>query len=111
MAARALGEDVQDQTVAVDHAALQRALQIALLARRQRVVEDHHVGAGGAHHGGNLLHLALAGEQRRIRALALALHHAQDFHLAAAHQLGAFRDAFLVVGITKIQADQDGLVA
>ena len=44
-AARALREDVEDQPGAIEHAALRALLEVALLARRQRVIEQHHVGA------------------------------------------------------------------
>src|SRR5213080_4755135 len=43
-AVRSLGEDVEDQAGSIDDAAIQRALQIALLRAGQRVVEDNKVG-------------------------------------------------------------------
>jgi hypothetical protein len=43
---RALGEDVEDQAGAVDHAALQRALEVALLAGRSAVIDQDEVSAG-----------------------------------------------------------------
>jgi hypothetical protein len=41
---RPLREDVEDQTGPVDDATLQRALQVALLAGAEFVIEDHQVG-------------------------------------------------------------------
>ena len=43
-AARALREDVEDQRGAVDDAALECALEVALLRARERVVEDDEIG-------------------------------------------------------------------
>ncbi|MPN46031.1 hypothetical protein SDC9_193610 [bioreactor metagenome] len=42
-ARRAQREDVEDQAVAIDHPAVQVALEITLLHRRQRVIEDHQL--------------------------------------------------------------------
>ena len=39
-----LGEDVEDQRNAVDDVAAELLLQVALLCRRQLVVEDHDIG-------------------------------------------------------------------
>ena len=40
-----LGEDVEDQLRAVDHARLQSVLELALLGRRELVVHDQRLGA------------------------------------------------------------------
>ncbi len=40
-AARALGENIQDQTRSVEHATAQRGFQIAFLAGRELMVEQH----------------------------------------------------------------------
>src|ERR1043165_9748343 len=42
--ARALREDVEDQSRAVEHATLYQLLEIAFLGRRQRVIEQHDFG-------------------------------------------------------------------
>jgi hypothetical protein len=42
---RALGEDVEDQAGAVDDAALGELLEVALLHRRERVVDQDQVGS------------------------------------------------------------------
>ena len=67
-----LREDVEDQGRAVQHLELQHALQVALLARGELMVDEHGVGAqlqGGRVH---LLHLALAEEGGRHRRIAAA---------------------------------------
>lgn len=67
VAACPLREDVEDQASAVDHAPLQIALQIALLARRQGVVDQHQIRAGGLGSGLDLFQLAAADQGRRVR--------------------------------------------
>ena len=65
-ALRALREDVEDQADAIDDAALERALEVALLRAGQRVIEDDEVGVGRGAPRGDFVDLAAAGEQRRI---------------------------------------------
>ncbi len=68
-AVRALREDVEDQAGAVDDAAFERALEVALLRPGQRVIEDDEVGAGRAAQRAAISPtLPRAGEQRRIGA-------------------------------------------
>ncbi len=59
-------EDLQDQAGPVDHLGLPRLLQIALLHRREGVVDHHYMGVACAAEGGDLVGLALA-EQRSRR--------------------------------------------
>ncbi len=65
VAARTLREDVQDQPGAVDHTPLQIPLQVALLARRQGVIDQHQIGAGGLGCGLDLFQLAATDQGRR----------------------------------------------
>ena len=64
----ALREDVEDELAAVDDLHLQRAFEVALLRRRQRVVEDDDVGAALLHQRAHLLNLARADEGCRVDA-------------------------------------------
>ena len=57
---RAAGEDVEDQLGAVEHLDAEGLLQIASLAGRKIVVEDHHVGVGGVDQMLQLLDFAVA---------------------------------------------------
>ena len=65
----ATAEDFQDQAGAVDDLHLPRLFQIALLHRRQGVVDDDGFGVRGAHERGQFLDLARA-EQGRGRGAA-----------------------------------------
>ena len=56
-------EDVQDDASPVEHLAVKRALDVALLARQQVGVHDQHVGACGATGIDRLLQLALSDER------------------------------------------------
>ena len=66
---RTLRKDVEDQAGSINHAALQRTLQIALLSGRQRVIENDKIGFVCSNLGRYFLDLALAGVGRRIGAM------------------------------------------
>src|ERR1017187_1005796 len=70
---RAPGENTEYQAGAVDDRAIQRLFQIALLRRREFVVEHHRHGMMFAHGGPDLFHLARAGKQGTVGPLTLAL--------------------------------------
>jgi hypothetical protein len=70
VAARAQGEDIQDQGGAVQHPALQPAFQVALLNRGQLVIEDHQGSVRGPGRVADLVGLAGAREQGRASGLA-----------------------------------------
>ena len=67
--AGSLGEDVEDQLSAVDHLDLELALQVALLPRRQLLVEDQQVEVGLMLERVQRLDLTFADEQGRIGLL------------------------------------------
>ena len=103
-------EDVEDQAGAVDDARLERALEIALLARTQRVVEDHQLGTTGRRGRGDLLGLAAADEQAGVGLAAAAsddVEHIGTGRTGQFDELGAVR---LEVGTGKIEMDQQRLL-
>ena len=61
----ALAEDFEDQSGAVDHLALELFLEIALLDRTQRAIDDHQFGVFEVAGIGDPLNLALAEQCRR----------------------------------------------
>ena len=68
---RAFGENRQNQPYAVEYAALQNALQIAFLRRRQLVVEHHQFDIVLPHAFGQLFGFARADKQRGMGFVAL----------------------------------------
>ena len=72
-----LREDVEDQLRPVDDARVQGVLEPPLLRRRQLVVDDEHLGAGGRERGLQLLELPLADVRAWIR-LRPVLHELAD---------------------------------
>ena len=78
MAARALGEDVEDQAGAVDHAAAQRLFEVALLHRAEPVIDQHQIGAGGVGRGLHLFQLAAADEDGRVWAVDAGMQQRRD---------------------------------
>ena len=89
-AARALGEDVQDQPGAVEHAALEELLQVAFLARAQRMVDQDQVGAGGIGRGLDLVQLAAADLGRRTGLVHARGDHRGDGRAGGTGQVGEF---------------------
>ena len=62
----ALGENVENQAGAVEHPDLQALFKIALLGRRQRVVEDDDFDGVIEHGETDFVGLAAADEIRRV---------------------------------------------
>src|SRR5690606_40808293 len=64
----ALGEDIEDQAGAVDHAHLQATLEVALLRRRERMIENDEFDLVIAYGVGDFLDLAGTDVQGGIRS-------------------------------------------
>ena len=72
MAAGALGKDLQNEQRAIIDGQFQASLQIPLLRRTQRLVEQHLLRAMHLRQSADLIGFAATHEQRRIRRLSLA---------------------------------------
>ena len=70
--ARALREDVEDESVAVEDSAARELLEIAFLAGRERVIHQNHVGFAGLGRLLQLFRLAAAYEETRLGPLTAA---------------------------------------
>src|SRR5690606_28051142 len=107
VAARALGKDVEDERGAVDDHALQLALEVALLAWRQRVIEDHDVGAVRTQCLADLLNLAAASEKLGVGRGALAMHHGFDAGAGPERKQLELRQALLDRALTEVELDEN----
>ena len=105
---RTLREDVEDQRGAIHHVDLQLPFEIALLRRRQRVIEDHEVDLVVADQRADLLDLAGPDERGRVGALALAGHHTLRVGACRAHQQLQLLEARGGVRATKVHRNQQG---
>ena len=65
---RALREDIEDEAVAIQHAPADELLEVALLARRQRMIDEDDIGLVRLGFEADLLRLAAADEVARDRA-------------------------------------------
>src|SRR5207248_3825220 len=65
-AARALREDVEDQAVAIEHPPLDELLEVALLARGKRVIDEDDLRVTRVRDAPQLLRLAARSEERRV---------------------------------------------
>ena len=86
----ALREDVEDQPVAVEHARLQHQLEVALLARAQRLVHEDQLGLRLARARGDLVDLAAADEILGIGPFAPRLDFADDARAGGFRQCAEF---------------------
>ena len=106
MAARALGEDLQDQQGAVVDRHLQMAFQIALLGRAQGLVEQHFLGTVHLGEHADFVGLAAAHEQRRIGHLALAGQACNGTQAGRAGQQAQLFQLAIEMGKAEIHAHQ-----
>ena len=110
--AGALGEDVQDQAGAVDHARAEVLLEVALLHRAEQVVDQHQVGVQRAHHLGHFVGLAAADVETRIGRFDARDDAAQHLGAGGFHQLGELGGAALgVAAAARVRQHEDGALA
>ena len=106
-ALRTQGKDVEDQAGAVDDPALQRPFQIALLRWREFMIEDHQLGCMRHNFSGDLLHLALAGESRRVGAVAFPGHLGTHGRPGGLGQQANFLKPVRLIVAAEIKLDDD----
>jgi hypothetical protein len=87
MGTGALREDIENQTGTVEHAALQRALQIALLTWAQGMIEQDELGVVLEYRRADFLELAGTYEMLRISGDALAENKCDRLATRGLHQL------------------------
>ena len=98
-------EDIQDQRDPVDHAQVEQPFQVALLGRRQGLVEQHDVGQQGLGHAHALVRLARADEELGVGAVALRRQRADDFGAGALGQHGEFLGMGKEIRVPEVDAD------
>src|SRR5690606_2050191 len=94
---RAAREDVEDQAGAVEYARFEHALEVALLAWAQRVVEHDELGAGRLHARREVFCLALADEQTRVDRAERAVEDLDDFRSGGSCEFDEFSTVGVVV--------------
>src|SRR5712692_8824278 len=107
----ALGEDVQDQTRAVDDRAAERLLQIALLRGRQVVIENRERGALLLQSSPDLLDFSGTREMGGVGSLAAPAHQGPRADSGAGGKQAELFDVLGVSAHTEIQAHEHGSVA
>jgi hypothetical protein len=105
--AGALREDIEDQAAAVEHAAREFLLQVALLAGTQLVIDDDQVGTERSDARAHFLDLAGAHEESWIGGLAGSGHHFKDRRASGARQRGELLYAICLGCTPEPDADQD----
>lgn len=108
MSARTLGEDIEDQPGTIEHTTLEGALEVALLARCQGVIEDDQIGLDGLDLVAQLLDLAAA--DKELGSQTTAGHAKESDHVGACRH-GQFLEllgVFARLGVLAFQMNQDG---
>jgi hypothetical protein len=108
VAAGALREDFKDEQGAVVHRTVEMTLQVALLGRAERLVEQHFGGAGLFRQGLDLVGLALADEQGRVGRPALAHDPSDRGQSGRFGQLSQFFQAGVEMRQPQVDPYQDG---
>jgi len=107
-----LGEDVEDDGGAVEHADIERRLQMALLRRGQFVVGDDGVGVERGDLIAHFHQLALAEVGRRHGFTQPLVEAADDIRASGSGELGEFVQRVLYrpgrVGPVLVDADEQG---
>jgi len=108
--ARALGEDVEDEPRARQHAGLEQTLEIALLRRGEVVIEDHQLRRSIGHERAQRLGLPPPEEQARARLRACRAKPPDDLGAGGPRQLGKL--LHVAVGLLgEVHVHQDGAIA
>ena len=106
MAARALGKDFQDQQSTVIDRQFQMTLQIALLGRAERLVEEDLHRTMHMRQGTNFVGLASTDEKRSVRGFALTGQPRHGRHAGGLGQQAQLLQLTIKVRVTKIHPHQ-----
>ena len=101
-----LREDIEDEPRAIDHAALQAALEVALLRRAQCVIEDDQRGLVLAHGLPDLLELAAADEAARVGAMPVPEHEGHRITTGGEHEFLEFPRILAVFVLVEFEVNE-----
>jgi hypothetical protein len=105
-ALRALREDVEDEAHAIDDAAVQRALEVALLCPREGMIEDDKIGAALGAPRRDLRDLAAAGEQSCVGPVAAGGDDIGDFCAGRTGERLELGHALSRLALAEVELDQ-----
>src|SRR5690606_32463740 len=105
---RALREDIQNQAGAIEHAALEGALQVALLTRREGMVEDDQIGFFSLDLVAQRLDLAAANEVLGTQPAAGNTDESDHVSACRHGQFLKLLGIFARLGVLAIQMNQNG---
>ena len=108
---RPLGKDIEDQAGAIHHPALQDALQVALLHRRQGMVDQHQVNAFSLHHLQGLIHLATTDQGGRIDRIDACFQSPEHLGSGRARQFDELFQQGRIIMAGAMRLDQQGPLA
>ena len=106
-----LSEDIENEGNAIQHPATQSGFQIAFLARRQWMIEDHQFGVVAGDLFGQLLEFTATDEVTGIRRAPAAGN--SDYRLSAGgnHEIGEFLEIVAAPRALKCDMHQYGALA
>ena len=106
MALRALRKNIEDQAGAVDDTDLEHPFEIALLGRRQRMIEYHEIEMSVFDRLGDFLRLPGSDVKRRVRTGTLAQDGQHRFGACRTRQQAEFVETGSKISLAKIDADE-----
>lgn len=111
MRTRTLGKDVEDEAGSIQYTAFQGALEIALLAGSQSVIEDDQLDLAIPHEIMEFLDLAASDEEFGRRLMPGDIDEANLVCARRPRQLPELLRIFTRRGILAIQVNQDGALS
>ena len=103
-----MGEDVEDQAGAIEDPALEVPLQVAFLGRREGMGKDHQLRLTALHQQLELIGLAAADEEARIRLITAARQFTDDLGPSGPGEEAKFLALLGLHDPPQVQMDQDG---
>ena len=111
MATRSLSKDIEDECISIEHSKANEFFEVTFLTRRERVIDQDHLGATVDRCLTNLLGLTAAHEVPRVRSLAATCDRDGRAHSRRLRELRELLEIFAFYRPIKTNANENGAFA